>query len=704
MHTEIKLTSFQQECLRAFEKERNVLVVAPSSAGKTFVTKYFLYKYFQQNFGKFLRSPRTFKVAFLFPYKSLAIQEFFDFQRMLEDTGIKVLLAVGGVSIETEDLREANIIVGTYEKFLFLLRRSTDLKKYLKFLAIDEFHFIGSERGIVLEEIILEAQQVEKEPKLILLSSSIANSKEIAGWLNAKIIKNNTRPIPLTYKIVVASNYTQYFHKELKNNNQIIVFCPSRTIAEQLANELSLIVKKTSTLDTDSLLLDYLLNIGKDANKTTEETYIPPKLIEMVNKGIAYHHAGLNEIVRLLIEQLFLTKKVNIIFSTSTLAAGINLPAEKVFFLVPKRAGNLDNNLVFQTLGRAGRLGLSDKGEGINVVNNKRKLRLVEKKLFSTSKCNTNLEPRYNEVLSSFGNYENLAKYLLTILAQKDGTMRGDFNILTSIFAETLWFYQNKDILAPKGQNLKLFHALFSSVNSPLNPDEILNFYELFDTSLGVNKGRMQITTYIQEGSRIRAIVKERSKIFQVYLSLTSRKCSCQHTNSNFLCRHQRFIFYKHPELKTLLNRYGIVDYLIQNGFIVRSRGNNITLTKLGWLTVKYNLFPKEMLEFLEFNANSATNTINQYLHKIITTYSFFMKERKSNELSITASLKIVAEICRNTPVHELCERFHISDATVENWKEHINKMLFLFIELSSYQGRKEIKEKVLNYLRESIA
>lgn len=53
-------------------------------------------------------------------------------------------------------------------------------------------------------------------------------------------------------------------------------------------------------------------------------------LKELLDTGIAIHHAGLSRSDRDLVESLFEKKHIQVLVSTSTLAWGVNLPAHTV--------------------------------------------------------------------------------------------------------------------------------------------------------------------------------------------------------------------------------------------------------------------------------------------------------------------------------------------------------------------------------------
>lgn len=80
-----------------------------------------------------------------------------------------------------------------------------------------------------------------------------------------------------------------------------------------------------------------------------------------MKRGVAFHHAGLSAKDRILVEDAFVRGNVGVLVTTTTLAAGVNLPA----YLVVIRGTTLyhggteeeySSSNILQMIGRAGRI------------------------------------------------------------------------------------------------------------------------------------------------------------------------------------------------------------------------------------------------------------------------------------------------------------------------------------------------------------
>ena len=135
------------------------------------------------------------------------------------------------------------------------------------------------------------------------------------------------------------------------------VFCGTKLSCERTAQQLALQLPAASSQDLDarSKLLAALRQAGG----------VDPMLQETVPKGVAFHHAGLTAEERSVLETGFRSGALRVLTATSTLAAGVNLPARRVLVREPHFGKKipLDKARYNQMCGRAGRTGLDDQGE-----------------------------------------------------------------------------------------------------------------------------------------------------------------------------------------------------------------------------------------------------------------------------------------------------------------------------------------------------
>jgi len=89
----------------------------------------------------------------------------------------------------------------------------------------------------------------------------------------------------------------------------------------------------------------------------------------MISHGFAYHHSGLSGDERETIERCFWEGLIKCLISTSTLAAGVNLPAKWVIIASLKIGwDDLGTASYKQMIGRAGRFGLDTSGDSVMIV------------------------------------------------------------------------------------------------------------------------------------------------------------------------------------------------------------------------------------------------------------------------------------------------------------------------------------------------
>ncbi|UJG41076.1 MAG: DEAD/DEAH box helicase [Candidatus Heimdallarchaeum aukensis] len=681
-----KLEDFQQRCMETFLKKENCLISSPSSTGKTFLVKEYIKNYIIENYSTILRSPKKMKIVLLFPYKAIAIQEFNSLVDFAEKKMIKIFLSVGGVKLNKETVMEANIIVGTFEKFYFILNLFPEIQKNLKILVIDEFHFLGYNRGKVIESILLKVKE-NKNTQIILLSSSIGNPEEIASWLGFKLLQYNKRLVPLELNIKkIEKSLIQEIFSISKANLPAIIFQNSRSKVEKLALELA---KKRK----DVLIKNFEEFFVNSPNLISimEEVYFPDKLKEAISKRVAYHHAGLSDIVRVFVEQLFLSGEIDYLISTSTLSAGINLPAKMSIFVIERKQSEVDNNLIFQILGRAGRFEFQDKGIGILLI------RPAYLKEYSDKLFDQRGKPIYSSLKSQFFDYDFLIKYFLVEIAFSKEPVSVRIEDLLKKIENSLWFYSNKEIFLVFNSK-DVHYALFSQAYSSLDYEEIVDYYEKLDEAFGIKPSNLQLVSKQEKGKgNFSFIILENEKKYKVIMNLERRQCSCQSKYSNYLCRHQRFLIKMYPFMKEYwLNKYGIIDWLIDNGFLVRSKGMKVNPTLLGKISAKFFIHPYSFLHFLHLLIIYPNINFSSFFTKVVLFDEQIKRDIKSNELTNIQALQIFQLLVKQEPL-TICSKYNISDSLLENWQEIYTKYKSLFFELKKLMGKNLAKGNFTN-------
>ncbi|WEU40123.1 MAG: DUF5814 domain-containing protein [Candidatus Odinarchaeum yellowstonii] len=321
----------------------SMLIVSATSGGKTLAGELAGVKKVLEGEGSLL---------FLVPLVALANQLYTDFKKRYEPIGLKVAIKVGMSRIDVgeeelvivdDDIRNADIIVATYEGFDTVLRSNLEsCPRKVGVIVVDEIQMLGDEdRGYELEGLIGRLKLLYPESQRLYLSATVGNPSELAERLGVKLVISHGRPIPLERHIVLAMSeadklrlISKFIRRESSYTSstgfkgQTIVFTNSRRKTEEIA--------------------DYLnrLNI----------------------KAVAYH-AGMTYAKRKTIEEAYISGVYNAVITTFALGAGFDAPCSQVIF-ESLLMGNdyLTVSMFNQMLGRAGRLGRHDRGKVVLLV------------------------------------------------------------------------------------------------------------------------------------------------------------------------------------------------------------------------------------------------------------------------------------------------------------------------------------------------
>jgi len=379
----VELFPPQEDTIRAGVLEgQNIVLASPTASGKTLIAELCSLKHVLEKNGK---------VVYLSPLRALASEKFEEFRKytsIRKQDGRKVSVGISTGDFDTADnwLERYDIIVTTNEKADSLLRHRAKWMNEISLVVADEVHLLNDAgRGPTLEIVLARLLQVNPDIQILALSATINNVDEIAGWLNAKYIVTEWRPVSLKEGVLLHDEIqfkdgdakrierkTRYptinlVLNTLKTGGQALVFASTRknavsaakTISQHTGEVLSKPMKRSLEHEAEKIL------------SAGERTQISDTLAELVRCGTAFHHAGLAGAHRKLIEDSFKEGKIKVLTATPTLAFGVNLPARTVIIQDYRRFepgyGNYPISVLEykQMAGRAGRPKYDKVGESI---------------------------------------------------------------------------------------------------------------------------------------------------------------------------------------------------------------------------------------------------------------------------------------------------------------------------------------------------
>ncbi|XP_053099284.1 probable ATP-dependent DNA helicase HFM1 isoform X2 [Hemicordylus capensis] len=373
--------------------DRNFVICAPTGSGKTVMFELAITRLL----FKVPMSWLNIKIVYISPYcsvlflvapiKALCSQRFDDWKEKFGPIGLICKELTGDTAMDDLfEIQHAHIILTTPEKWDSMTRkwRDNSLVQLVRLILIDEVHIVKDEsRGATLEVVVSRMKTIqsslsrsEAKPDSVLpmrfvaVSATIPNAEDIAEWLSdgkgpaiCLKIDERHRPVKL-HKIVLgfpcSSNQTE-FKFDLTLNYKVasviqtyseqkptLVFCATRKGVQQAASVLAKEAKFIMNTEQKQRL-------QKSVNSIKEA-----KLRDLLIFGVAYHHAGMEISDRKIIEGTFTTGDIPVLFTTSTLAMGVNLPAHLVVIKSTMHyAGGMFQEYsetdILQMIGRAGR-------------------------------------------------------------------------------------------------------------------------------------------------------------------------------------------------------------------------------------------------------------------------------------------------------------------------------------------------------------
>ena len=410
-----KFNPVQSRIMDFYNQDCNALVAARTSAGKTVIAEQFLSQEIRERGGKGM---------FLAPLRALAREKVTDWtnpEYHLSD--LKISICTGDFRLtkeRTQELNDADIIIMTSEMLSHRSRsHNSEQSQFLKkigTLVIDEFHTIGvHNRGDHLEVGLMKFTQINPNARLVLLSATMPNVEQLAEWvsysLNQKqtfVLRSEYRPVPLTIHYeTYDDSITRYDLVEQEKINKAM------DIIEWYKDDKFIVFSHTKR--TGELMKKELKSAGIDCQ---------------------FHSSDLESAERAKVEDKFRNDpKFKVVVATSTLAAGLNMPARRVIILGVKRGvDEVESHEIIQMCGRSGRYGIDPMGDAYILVPESQ-VNLYKKKLNKPKRIESQLLEKSGE------NYKTLAFHLVSEIFFGGVETTDDIN---KWFKRSLAFFQNK--------------------------------------------------------------------------------------------------------------------------------------------------------------------------------------------------------------------------------------------------------------------
>jgi helicase len=439
------------------ENNRNYIIIAPTSTGKTFTAELAIYKTLKSG-GR---------VLYLVPSKALVTEKMNDLKYLNEKKNYCVADVTGDSAWD-----EAHVLITTTETFFFNTLKNPSRTRGFNLAIIDEFHLLYDRlRGFILEKSLILSKEFDL--RLICLSATFEDKKEVAEWLNNAVlvtIPEENRQIKLKEDIIpvydVSNNNRQKeLYKRLieLNNHPYLIFCKTKPYTVSRARDMADYIRKNNL--RNNLGEEYKIeNIQKkmEAILGRELTENEEALSQCLAYKVGFHNAFLDMDIRTFVEERFNAGMIDWLFATTTLAVGFNSPTKSVV-VNDLRLGDdfLPVYMYIQMIGRAGRPQFCENGEKIGfayvVANSTANEMLIRSKYFGKQLENAYSHIAYDDyfqkaILELIYAQRNKYTNIISFFENSFNTFQtkrnpfGTYNLVEKIKENIYWLIGNKFI------------------------------------------------------------------------------------------------------------------------------------------------------------------------------------------------------------------------------------------------------------------
>ncbi len=720
-----KFTDIQRKAYPHIFGEENLVIVSPSGSGKTLIAELIsivdlldsqenLYNRYdslqQEGLTKLekrkLREEMTFdaKTIFLVPLRALAEEKANHLAKMYRKFGVKVHMSMSEVDFNEEEIRKCHILISTYERFRTIIGRLPSLLGKVKNVIVDEFHLIGdSQRGATLETILIA---LKGKTRLILLSATAANPNDIATWLNAVLISSTKRLIPLDFEIIPTFRPEVTIKKIIRDNipinAQILVFCGTRSKSEELAFEYSQYIEKCLNESGN-------FNVGKvlsflDSIPLPRDSLGNALIYDLVEKGTAFHHAGLSRIAQKAVEELFRLGFIRVLFCTETLGAGVNLPAREVVILDTKRWNNewLSRNVFHQIAGRAGRPNYDLYGKSTILALDRREERAIRKRYWQlesqyVDSLNKN-PPQFDHIGSRINSKEEFERMILSLVYSR----KPDFTELVRLLQNSfLDFTQNQGISTNGDQNSttylenisEIYYKLLLKQNTKISLEILSNLEKIYPTESLVIANELS-------NQKIQSFKIENGKsTFTVTFTNGILSCSCD--SKKIFCKHRMAVLKEQSlvTIKEILNRnFSFLHSLKYRGYIKETYNGKFQTTTKGSICSEMGVSVKRfeyLKEWLMYELSQKNSNLTEMLYEIL---KLVQQSNEENFFVPNDNFKrpIYEHVILGKEIIDVVKKHQLYEGDLLRIEANVKSLISGLTPLAEYLGLKKVANSLL--------
>lgn len=357
---------------------RHLVVSAPTASGKTLIAEMAM-----------LRTVlwERKKAIYVAPMRALVTEKYNELKE--EYPYLKIAMSIGDLDSLDRWLDKYDIVLVSTEKLDSLIRHGLEWLDQVGTFVFDEVHMLDDvSRGPTLEILMTKLKRLSPRAQMLALSATIGNASDINEWMGAELVTSDYRPVPLKKGVEVRGSAIYGDREErlegeskiaelritedtLERGKQLIVFYASRRNAESGSERLGEVVGKRLKPEEKTALKRLADEILNALDRPTVQC---ERLARQVEKGVAFHHSGLVNKQRNLVENAFKDGRIKAICATTTLGYGVNLPAHTVVVRDTSRysggegSQKISVNEVLQLFGRAGRPKYDKEGRALLIA------------------------------------------------------------------------------------------------------------------------------------------------------------------------------------------------------------------------------------------------------------------------------------------------------------------------------------------------